>query len=426
MTANTFVCLSYALDKKVKFDITGVGGHDATRAFIICDVTPAGFRKLKTWYDEHAKKYDKVYRLAIPFSENTHTPAEYAMRFCGTVAKKEPLIARLMNCPRPLSEYKFEEILSPATTTGQAWPWKHEGTYADIVGNASHGDKLATIPEVLSGISFAQERAIEVSEKQRQNSHIAYFVASCFDLSLEKAAEQCFAQPTPKYAFHDARVPTHHYEGNLQELGEQLEEQTLPGRTDRHMKLSGRMSEKEFWHEGKLKRYEYPGEYYADWVKQRTQQLMRERSDIPLGKDHSAIARGDFIRLLMLRLPVIEGDDFTSFFDLTSEKKREFLRTTYGSDIARELLHIPVADVGREMYSRTLPPPKESPYDTLRKMIMGGEQSDEEENGEEMMMAVADSEVTLGGGKQRRTMSSQGYLTNAKKWHNAMMEEIYE
>jgi hypothetical protein len=342
---------------------------DRPVAYLIADVTPAGFRSIMTWWKENHTKYEKVYRLCIPYSASCSTPAEYCSRGAPI---KEVVIGRLRNLPTALLyRHSWEEIVDDeaesyaddAKTEKRGfrhWPWAHTGSYMDVVGNASFGDEFFFTPQCKHGYSLVQERFFM---EKKQNPFIQPFelcsrISSRYDLEMKRVWEAC----SDAFTFMDElpMVPTVLFSTPprtvIQEFVERNDAMASPQRKPLSLQLKhafplrvvrGMKSISEF-----LTVTAFLGAWTSDYIDDLLEQRKQHLKDAADPKSATSL-RQAFIQSLLYRTSLKEytPSGICTYFDLSTATKQRYLRDTFGNMLAHEFGNITVSQVGRDGFN---------------------------------------------------------------------------
>lgn len=141
------------IDMNFHLQVLGVT-DDSKVALVLSDSTPRGFRDLMKWIQENYSSYDHIYRSAVPFAGRHSTPAEFALHYPWD---PDHINGRVRDISPGL--ITFEEIKGPfigVDVGGHEWPFKHTGTFRDVVGNALFGTRLAVVPNIVNGLTLMQ------------------------------------------------------------------------------------------------------------------------------------------------------------------------------------------------------------------------------------------------------------------------------
>lgn len=352
-------------------------------AYILVDVTARGFRLLKEWYDGNAMNYDRVYRLCIPFSPSYVTPSEYFL-----AKSNERIIGRLRNVQLYGHPY---ELITKSGEEIRTWPRKHEGTYEDIVDNGLYGEKIFTLPDLLTGLSRIEVDLLK--PQQELPFEFCTSIAARYDVPFTYVWQVYRNLPSsvnpilPRYIDHIALTK----QWLLNKCGaEGVDYVSL-----KHVELK----QTDYLHD-EIIHVTTMEDYLTRWYEVKLNSIRNHKSELFKNKEdpNSFIhQRSAFIRKLLFRLPVLGDNNKASFFDLTKKEKQRYVREVYGDE---RLLHIHAEDIGRELYLESVPvkPDYRAPEDILIDYIRKG--TEEESESEEEEDEEDDTSV-----KKRRTKS---------------------
>ncbi len=265
--------------------------------------------------EKNRHNYKTFYRLKVPFTETSLTPAERELS-----QDEGPYIARLRNVLN-LLELGWEEFTYEEEMNMENWPWPHTGTYRDIVGNAKYGDRSVLLPNIYTGLPRLMTYQSDLPLYER-----LCVCAAHFDIPFKRIWE----------FFLDYRPLGLKEEKSLY-LERMRENKALP------VFVKDEFGREFVGMKGELLRVKDVNEYLEYWFEQRLERA-RVLLQLALEQDTTDERRRGFIHKLLYRVPLVGKT--TTYFDLSLEEKREY---------AGELGKITVEEIGRESLVRKIP-----------------------------------------------------------------------
>jgi hypothetical protein len=333
--------------------------------YIVADSTKKGFEACVNFILKSQKQRLEgspeyvFYRLRLPYNEFDLTPAEAVLH--GTFDK--PVTGRLRWYPADFdfAKFDFEQIIledTEPTTTADEWPFPHQSTLRDMVGNAEFGNRLLIVPSLFTGLTVIQRAALELWTRDQTIHELAYRLFVRYDLDVATITEQLFRLPslTNKEPLLHPALPLHFRD--IYPSPQAIKQWCID-----HCKGITTTIQP-------IDRIEFVASggalirtgYLEIWLDLKMDDILLEKKET-IREWFDETSQG-FKKRVFLRMLYLPGTKSRLYFDASLAKKREYLLELFDGDeaLVEMLMLIPNHCIGRDMLEERVGPWSRSEY----------------------------------------------------------------
>jgi hypothetical protein len=343
--------------------------EDESVALLVADSTQKGYRLTLDWLKQNHTKFNRVWRLRVPFSASHRSFGEYVR-----ANSNEPIIGRLLNCRSP-ETLDTEQIMC----TGAVWevdesdwpPFQTDSALTSIkfiAAEAMYGDRPFKVPDLLSGLTLFQTLVNDELVNNVQPVEALERVLTRFDLQPYFPRDTDYEKATKGWRQYldllskKDLFPLSRSLATTEKLMEWMKRWTMNALSGPLLPCESHpLTNHVYCYRGELIKFNTTHEFLCKWATEKLNEAeseLRELKREEMNQRSFTNARSQFIRSVYVKEALNPGkvteseDENWCFFDLERPVKRKFLARLYGEEFADRLMDLTVADISTEAFTK--------------------------------------------------------------------------